>query len=153
MKVEYINAFVRATGHVLKTMAFTETKPGKPYIKTNNTALGDVSGVIGMTGESEGSFSITFTEPCICAVVSSMFGESFESLSAEIEDAVGEITNMICGDARRELEENGFLVKGAIPTVVTGKNHTIKHISTDSVISVPFTAESGNFVIEISFGS
>ena len=153
MNVEYINAFVRATGHVLKTMAFTETKPGKPYIKTNNAAMGDVSGVIGMTGENEGSFSITFTESCICSIVSNMLGEVFECLNEEIEDAVGEVTNMICGDARRELEEKGFLIKGAIPTVVTGKNHSIKHISHDSVIAVPFTTVAGNFVIEISSDS
>ena len=148
--VVFINAFIKSVIHVLKTMAFTDAKVGKPYLKTDNIASGDVSGIIGMTGEREGSMSISFTETSICAVVSNMFGEQFDKINDEIEDAVGELTNMICGDARRELEEKGFVIKGAIPSVITGHNHSIKHISHDPSVAVPFTIPAGNFVLEIS---
>lgn len=150
MNAEYINSFVRATVHVLKTMAFTEARPGKPYLKQDNNANGDVSGIIGMTGETEGSLSLSFSESSICAIVSSMFGEPFEKINEDVKDAVGELTNMICGDARRELEEKGYLLKGAIPTVITGHNHSIKHISNDPVIAIPFSTNAGKFVLELS---
>ena len=148
--VEFINAFVKGAIHVLKTMAFTEAKAGKPYLKADQAANGDVSGIIGMTGESEGSMSISFSESSICAIVSSMFGETFDKINEDVKDAVGELTNMICGDARRELEEKGFMVKGAIPTVITGYNHSVKHISSIPVVAIPFTISAGNFVLEIS---
>ncbi len=153
INVEFINSFVRSTVHVLKTMAFTEARAGKPYIKTNGEASGDVSGIIGMTGEHEGSMSLSFTAACICAIVSSMFGEPFENINDDVKDAVGELTNMICGDARRELEEKGYLIKGAIPSVVTGNNHHIKHVSNDPVIAIPFATGTGSFVLELSLSA
>ncbi len=150
MKAEYINPFLKATLNVLKTMAFTEATPGKPYLKKEPTATGDISGIVGLTGEVEGSLSITFTEPCICHIVSNMFGEPVEGINPDVVDAVGEITNMISGDARRELEEKGVVLKGSLPSVITGKGHTINHITSGPVIAIPFETQAGSFTVEVS---
>lgn len=151
MKVEYINPFLRATQHVLKTMAFTDAIAGKPYVKKDQIAGGDVSGIIGITGETDGSLSISFSESCICFVVSNMFGETIKELNKEVEDAVGEITNMISGDARRELAEQGMSLQGAIPTVVSGKDHRVKHMAKGPSIAIPFSTKAGHFVVEVCF--
>lgn len=151
MNVELINPFLSATVNVIKTMAFTDVTPGKPYVKKDVQAKGDVSAVIGITGASEGSLSVSFTEPCICSIVSNMFGESITSVNKEVEDAVGEITNMISGDARRELSEKDIILKAAIPTVITGKEHTIKHMTNGPVIVIPFTTDNGEFAVEVCF--
>ncbi len=151
MNVEFINPFLRATLNVLKTMAFTEATAGKPYVKKDQIAGGDVSGIIGITGETEGSLSISFSEPCICYIVSNMFGETITKINKEVEDAVGEITNMISGDARRELAEKGLVLQGSIPTVVSGKNHSIKHLAKGPSIAIPFSTKAGHFVVEVCF--
>jgi chemotaxis protein CheX len=146
-----INTFIRSAVTVLQTMAFTEARPGKPYNKdARNTAVGDISGIIGMTGSSDGSMSLSFTKECILNIVSNMFGEPLSELDDEVADAVGEITNMICGDARRQLEEKGIVIKGAIPTVISGPGHVLKHISNTPVIAIPFRTAQGTFVLEIS---
>lgn len=51
MDAKFINPFIYATMHVLETMAFTKSNPGKPYLKKDNIAKGDVAGVIGFTIE------------------------------------------------------------------------------------------------------
>jgi len=151
MNVELINPFLSATVNVIKTMAFTEVTPGKPFLKKDHHATGDVSAVIGITGESEGSLSVSFTEECIINIVSNMFGEKITAINREVEDAVGEITNMISGDARRELSEKGVMLKAAIPSVITGKQHTIKHMTNSPVIAIPFSTASGDFTVEVCF--
>ena len=151
MKVEYINPFLKATQNVIKTMAFTESQGGNPYVKKVSTAVGDVSGVVGITGETSGSLSISFSEKCICNIVSNMFGETIDEVNDEVRDAVGEITNMISGGARAELQSAGITLQGAIPTVVTGKNHSISHMAKGPVIAIPFTTEAGPFVVEFCF--
>jgi chemotaxis protein CheX len=146
-----INTFIRSAVNVLQTMAFTEARPGKPYNKdAQNVATGDISGIIGMTGPSDGSMSLSFTKECILNIVSNMFGEPLTELNDEIADAVGELTNMICGDARRQLEEKGIVIKGAIPTVINGPGHVLKHISNTPVIVIPFRTAKSTFVLEIS---
>lgn len=151
MDVKYINPFMSATVHVLDTLAKVKAQPGKPYLKKDKMARGDVTGVIGLTGKARGTVSVSFTEKCILAVVSSMFSEPFTELNEEIRDAVGEISNMISGQARRKLEEEGLSLSAAIPTVVMGKNHSLSHFTTYPVIAIPFTTEAGEFTIEVSF--
>ena len=57
-----------------------------------------------------------------------MLGEDIKSLNGDIKDAVGEITNMVSGVARQKLEQEGVVLKAAIPTVVTAKSHSISHV-------------------------
>lgn len=151
MDVKLINPFINATINVLETMAFLCPESGKPYLKTDTVAVGDVSGVLGLTGVANGTIAVTFEEKCILAVVSNMLGETMSELNADISDAVGELTNMISGQARRELEEMGKIFKAAIPSVVTGKNHSIVHYTKGPKIAIPFSTEHGNFTIEVCF--
>jgi chemotaxis protein CheX len=151
MKVEYINPFLDATIKVLKTMAFTEATAGKPYVKKGEEAKGDVTGIIGITGDVGGSLSITFTGDCICNIVSNMFGETIKEVNDEVKDAVGELTNMISGDARRVLDDIGLKLVAAIPSVISGKNHSIKHMVKGPVIAIPFSTNAGPFTVEVTF--
>lgn len=49
MDVKYINPFITATLHVLETMAHVKAQPGKPYVKRDKIATGDVTGVMGLS--------------------------------------------------------------------------------------------------------
>lgn len=149
MDAKLINPFINATVNVLETMAQVKSTPGKPYLKKDSVAKGDVTGVIGVTGENNGTISVTFEEGSILKVVSNMFGEEMTTLDNEVADAVGELTNMISGQARRELETIGKVFEAAIPSVITGKNHKISHITNGPKIAIPFTTEGGAFTIEV----
>ncbi len=151
MDVRYINPFIEGTINVLKTMAFIPSKPGKPYIKKDPVATGDITGIIGLAGDKEGSLSITFTFPCIKAILEKMLGEIHDELNEDVTDAVGEITNMICGDARNKLEAQNINLTAGIPTIITGENHTITHITKSSIVVLPFTTDFGNFALEFAF--
>jgi chemotaxis protein CheX len=150
LDVKLINPFINATLKVLETMAFIKPEVGKPYLKKDDSTQGDVSGVIGFTGESNGTVSVTFNKLCILKIVSNMFGEEMKEINDEISDAVGELTNMISGQARKELEELGKVFHGAIPSVITGKNHKIRPIAKGQKIAIPFRTDSGSFIIEVA---
>ncbi len=151
MDVKLINPFLEATLHVLKTIAGIDAQKGKPFLKKDNVAVGDVSGVIGLAGDMNGIISVTFTEKCILHIVTGMFGEEVKELNAEIGDAVGEIANMISGQARQKLEGLGTNLQAAIPSVVMGKNHTISHVTKQPIIALPFSTKGGEFTVEICF--
>lgn len=149
MDVKFINPFLQGTVEVLKKMAFVEPRPGKMYLKNTALAHGDVSGIIGITGDMIGSLAISFGERCICHLVGSMLGESYAEANQEVFDGVGEITNMISGVARTYLEKEGMHVYAAIPSVVYGKNHTINHILKSPSIVIPFVTDQGAFVVDV----
>lgn len=152
MNVEFINPFLSAVSNVLKTMAFTEPQPGKPFLKKEDKpSQGDITGILGLTGPVNGSIAVSFSEGAILAIVSSMFGEQFKAINREVRDAVGELTNMICGDARRMLQEKGYLFRASLPTIIDGKNHKISHSHKGPVLVIPFTINSDYFFVEACF--
>jgi chemotaxis protein CheX len=149
MDVKFINPFLQGTIEVLKKMAFIEPRPGKVYLKETSRAHGDVSGIIGITGDVIGSLAISFTESCICHLISSMLGESYTEANQEVFDGVGELTNMVSGVARTYLEKDGMEVYAAIPSIVYGKDHTINHILKSPSIVIPFETDKGTFVVDV----
>jgi chemotaxis protein CheX len=149
MNVKFINPFLEGTISVLKTMAFVEPRAGKPYLKMDSIAKGDISGIIGLTGSATGSLAVSFSEEAILKIVSNMLGENIKTMDSDIKDAVGEITNMISGVARKNLEAEGFNIQAAIPTVVSGKNHSIAHVLGGPSLIIPFEIDDGTFVIDV----
>ena len=149
MDVAYINPFIVGALEVLKKMARVEAVAGKPFVNKTDAAQGDVSGIIGITGDAVGSLAISFTNGCICAVVGRMLGEVYTEPTRDVLDAVGEITNMISGVARTRMEKEGLNVYAAIPSVVFGSNHTINHILKSPSIVVPFSTVGGTFFIDV----
>lgn len=153
MKSEYINPFLNATVNVLSTMAMVKPEPGKPYLKQDKKSIGDISGIIGLTGTSRGAIVISFTTEAVCKIVGSMLGETYTEINNDISDAVGELTNMISGDARRRLAELGAVFEAGIPTIISGKGHEVESITKGPVIAIPFTVDGHTFVVEASFES
>lgn len=151
MDVRFINPFIESTIHVLKTMSSITARVGRPYLKKDQVAKGDVSGIIGLAGDVKGSISVSFKEKCILSIVSNMFGETMTVLNDEVKDAAGEISNMISGQARQKLELIGRNLQASIPIVIMGKDHTISHITKDKIVAIPFMTDSGDFTIEVSF--
>lgn len=151
LKAELVNPFLWATIHVLKTMVHLDPAVGKPCLKKESSTKGDISGIVGIIGDAEGSLCLTFSKDCILHIVSKLFREDRGEINEEVKDAVGELTNMISGDARRRLAEAGYHFQGAVPSVICGPNHEIKHVTKGPILAIPFGTEAGNFVVEICF--
>ena len=149
MKVDYINPFLEAAKTVIETMAFTPVTAGKPALKQDNLTWGVVSGVIGLaSAKLKGNMVLSFDEGSILGIVSKMLGEEFKSVNQDVVDAVGELTNMISGGAKKALSEKGFAFDMALPVMIVGKDVAIVPLSKGPVVAVPFETEKGKFVIE-----
>lgn len=149
MDVRFINPFLEGTVEVLTTMAFIKPRAGNPYLKKDFIAKGDVSGIIGISGDVKGSLALSFSANCVLKIVSNMLGEQHTSIDGDIQDAVGEMTNMISGAARKKIEGLGYKLFAAIPTVVSGKNHSITHVMGGPSIIIPFETDDGPFVLDV----
>jgi len=153
MDVKFINPFLNGAMEVMEKMASTNPVPGRPYAKKTDKAYGDISGIIGMTGDATGSLAISFSEKCILNIVTKMLGESYTEMDRTVFDAVGELTNMISGSSRKAMEKQGLKVFAAIPTIVFGRQHTIYHVIKGPSIVIPFETEAGQFVIDVCLKS
>ncbi len=151
LDTEFINPFLTATVHVLKVQAQIEATAGQIYMKKPREVMtGDISGVIGIISDTfDGSVVISFPEKTFLKVISSMLGEEYTKIDQEIVDGAGELTNMIFGQAKIVLNEKGYGIKTAIPSVISGKDHSLSALTKGPVVVVPFTTPHGKFFVEI----
>ncbi|OFZ54911.1 MAG: hypothetical protein A2428_11685 [Bdellovibrionales bacterium RIFOXYC1_FULL_54_43] len=152
MDVEFINPFIRATQVTLETQANTPVKIGKPYLKRDEKISFDIAGVISLTSNAfKGSIALCFPAKVFLAIYSNLLGEKHDVITKEIEDAAGEILNIIFGQAKAELNHKaGYQIQKAIPTIVRGTNLEVHHLTRNVAVILPFETDSGVFHLEIS---
>ncbi|MCX5811870.1 MAG: chemotaxis protein CheX [Proteobacteria bacterium] len=138
MHVEYINPFVIATTSVFKTMLNIDLKMNKPILRNTRISTGDVTGIMGLVGDAKGTICISFTKEGALFIYQALMGESHDDLDAEVIDAIGELTNITSGQARKELEKAQVNLRAAIPTVVVGRNVELHFICALPIVSLPF---------------
>lgn len=148
--VKLLGAFIESAQAVLSIMADTNARPGRPKISSEALQLADVVGVIGLAGDKlRGSLAIAFSEPCILHIASEMLGERKNHLDEDIIDIVAEIANMVLGNAKLALVEQGLDFELALPTTITGEEIRRSHLTREPAIIVPFSTEHGEFSLEL----
>ena len=144
MEVKFINPFVVAAQTVFKTMLSIDLSLGKPALKEAKTTSGDVTGIMSMVGDRKGTIAISFREKGALFVFNNLMGDEASAIGPEVVDAIGELTNIIAGQARKEFENSGVNLKASIPMVVVGKGVETNFITKLPIISLPFEFSVGN---------
>lgn len=152
MNVKYINPLLESTLTVLSTMAMVEAKAGRPSIKQGLNALGDITGMIDLSGpEGKGSLALSFSAAAILDITDKMLGEKITTINDTVIDVVGEITNIITGNAKRIYSEQGMDFNLTLPSTSLGNKLPLKHSVDGDIIVLPFTTDAGEFFLEICF--
>jgi len=152
MDAALVNPFIEGALHILDTTAFVKVKPETPFLKKDRKAQGDISGVIEISGDLEGSAAIIFSKKSILGIVSAMFGEDMTEINDEITDAVGEISNMIAGHVTTKIAEMDKKVKVKFKEIKIGQDAVIEHIEgVEHVLALPFSTTKGKVVIEVCY--
>jgi chemotaxis protein CheX len=155
MDIKYINPFINATQNVFSTMLGIELSMEKPVLKTDNSTHADVTGVMGLLGDQKGCMCISLTRKGALYFYKQLMQDEHEEIDADVVDAIGELTNIISGQARKEFEAADINLKAAIPTVMVGKNVEIHFVTKLPILSLPFCFAIGDerevFHVEFSF--
>ena len=150
MDVGIINPFLKSTLEVTRSMAQLEATLGKPFLKTNQTSQGEVTGLIELaSSHNRGSLAITFSKDALLLVYQRMLGETLAELDESTFDLAGEITNMVCGGAKQRLSAKGLEFNLTRPTMLTGALHEVQHLGTGPVVTMALQLEQGSIYIEV----
>jgi chemotaxis protein CheX len=152
MDVKYINPLLSAIVRVLDSAADVACRPGKPTVKRQTTALGDISGVLRMTNaDTCGSVAISFSKSLILEIFHRMLMQKRQEIDVMVRDLTGELANMVTGAAKKMLEDDGYGFEMSLPQVIGGKDHEINHRVKGPTVLLPFNTEYGDLYVEICF--
>ncbi|MEK6705337.1 MAG: chemotaxis protein CheX [Bdellovibrionota bacterium] len=150
--VNFVNPFLEAMIETFKIQCHTECKPGKIVLKKPYEEIGgDLSGVIGLTSETfKGSIVLSFPKDTFLKIASNMLGKIYTDITNEIRDVGAELTNIVLGRSKVVLNERGYAIKSALPSVICGADHRSTGLTLGSAVIVQFESDAGPFSVMIS---
>jgi chemotaxis protein CheX len=148
--VNLINPFIAATVNAMETMAMVKPVRKKVYLKTDNILIGDISGIMGLSGDVSGSIIVSFGKGSACKLVGNMLGTSYDEINDDVKDGIQEIVNLIAGQAKTMLVDTEYHFQVSIPTCIIGKDHQVNHKKGVPCIVAEFELESQPFTVEVS---
>jgi chemotaxis protein CheX len=147
MRVEYINPFITSLSTVFRTMLQCEVKRGELRLAQDDIPRHQVTGVIGLSGNAVGTVVLSLSETLALKAASTMLMAETTAIDADVLDAVGELTNMVAGGAKAQLEE--YKLSVSLPNIITGQDHNIRFPSNVTPICVPFETKWGTLTLEV----
>ncbi len=150
MQADILNIFIDSVINTLKTMCNIIPKRNSLALKkANGVSKGDISGVIGLVGDLSGLIGITFPEKLAFVIVNRMIGEEIDAINSTVEDAIGEIINIIAGNAKSNLKEKNYDLNMSLPSVIVGEDHSITSPVAIPSFLIGFEAENFSFWLEV----
>jgi len=148
-EVDMARYIIDATKDVFSTMMVMEVEDQYPMQEPVNEFHCSITGMVGLAGSYTGILSIHCPQPLALKITSNMLGMEVEEVGDDVNDALGEIANMLGGHVKQVLSKGGSDLNLSIPTVISGETYTISSVNDDTVI-IPFQFQDEKFLVGLT---
>ena len=124
INTKFIVPFIEAVHTTFEMMVHMKVHRKDAYIKKNYVMLGDISGIVGVSGKTAGTSAVSLPADLAVKCISAMMGG--EEIPGGINDTivhdgVGELINMIAGQAKTTLSSTPLRFEITLPTIISGR--------------------------------
>ena len=147
--IDYINPVIAGLEDAFSTMLNCKIERTGLGLMESNLALHPVSGIIGISGKAVGTIVLSMSENVAIKVASTMLMSELTEIDDDVMDAVGEMTNMVCGGAKAKLAQ--YSLSMSLPNVLCGKECRLHFPQHSYPISIPFQCDWGALALQIGF--
>ena len=148
--IDYINPVISGLENVFSTMLNCKVERTGLGLMENSQALHPVSGIIGISGKGVGTIVLSMERSvAIKATEVMLMADNITEVNNDVLDTVGELTNMICGDAKAKLAKYHLSI--SLPNILHGEGCWLHFPQKAYPISIPFTCVWGALALQIGF--
>lgn len=141
---------IAATREVFTSMVMMEVIDDFPLKEPVSRFKCSITGMVGFAGTYSGVISIHCPVTLALKITSNMLGIDCDEVNDDLNDAIGEIANMLGGSVKQVLSKGGLDVKLSIPTVISGEDYTVNSLSDNDCVIVPFTVEGHTLLVGLT---
>lgn len=140
----------RAVAEVFTTMLSVELAPGETIAGSSEPEwTEEVVSFIGLAGPWVGTGTILCAPSLACRICSQMLMTEVTAVNEEVLDAIGELTNMVIGSVKNDLEQHLGQLGLSIPTVIFGRNVRTKSMSHADWVVERFQWDGDLFLVKL----
>ena len=147
MKVEHVHPFLASAISTFDVMLKCKLTPREPFVRPSCEPEHEVSGVIGLTGRAKGAVVLNMCRNAAISASEALLGERPMEIDRDVTDAVGELTNIIAGNAKAKLEHLTLSV--SLPAVFVGSKHALELPHRTDPVYIPFDSPWGYVALEV----
>jgi chemotaxis protein CheX len=147
--VELRERIIESAKEIFSSMLMMDISAMQETKAENHPLIDSISGVIGLAGVRKGVLAIHLPQKVAIAITSSFLGMDVEEMNSDVEDAVGELANMLGGNVKSMLAEKGKDINLSLPTTISGRHYDYQTNKDAETILIPFRCETGNFTVEL----
>lgn len=125
-----------------------ETPLEEPVLNFHET----VTSMVGLAGSHSGIIAIHCPKKLALMVTSNMLGMDVTEVDEDVNDAMGEIANMVGGDVKHIFSPKGADINLSIPTVIYGSDYALESISNSDALVMPFVCGEERFLLSFKIG-
>lgn len=109
-----------------------------------------LTAMVGLAGSYNGLVSVHIPWPLAISFTSLMLGMEVTEIDDDVNDAMGEVANMIAGSFKQHLSKGGSDIQLSTPSVVNGSNYTVSSGSNIENITLQFEANELSFFVSLT---
>ena len=147
MKKTIESELIEGTKDVFTTMLMVD-------VENTSDEIGRVSNLtsfLGLGGDIKGMLAVHCSEEAAKTITSALLGMDVADLDEDVQDAVGEIANMIAGSVKITFAKFDQDIQLAIPTTIIGEGYRVSGFTGAESVRVPFKISNEDFSIELKY--
>lgn len=138
---------INATKEVFSTLVMIDLHDDFPLREPVTKFHCSITGMVGLAGTYTGIISIHCPQEFAMKITSNMLGTPVAEVGADVNDALGEIANMLGGYIKMVFSKGGLDINLSIPTVIAGEEYTVNAMSDSDCVIIPFETEGERFLV------
>lgn len=146
-EAEMAKYVIDAAKEIFSTMVMIDIEDCFPLTESVTKFHCSITSMVGLVGTYTGILSIHCPQSLAMKITSNMLGMDVDEVGEDVNDALGEIANMLGGHVKMVLSKGGLDINISIPTVIAGEDYTINSMSESDCVVVPFITEGERFLV------
>jgi chemotaxis protein CheX len=140
---------IASTQEIFSSMVMMDVTVDGPPLEGSGALRDTITGMIGLAGTHKGVLAIHIPNPVAIAITSSFLGMDVDEINDDVRDAVGELANMLGGNVKTILSQNGRDIVLSLPSTIAGHEYGFQVSPDVDLLVLPFKTEAGVFMVEL----
>ena len=147
--VEISDRIIESTIEIFTGMVMMDIAVAGPAMSQLGPLQQSITGMVGLAGLHKGVLAIHIPHQVAFDITSSFLGMNVDEINADVQDAIGEIANMLGGNLKTILSDKGKDIQLSLPSTISGDQYSFSPQAEVDQIILPFQAPSGTFFVEV----
>ena len=139
---------IESTIEIFTGMVMMDISPTDEPVERTRTLKKSITGMVGLAGTHKGVLAVHFPNEVALAVTSNFLGMDVGEVNEDVQDAIGEIANMLGGNLKTILSDRGRDIQLSLPSTIFGDEYTFSSQAESDRIVLSFQSPNGMFYVE-----